>query len=102
MSRPELHLPSPRRACRAGAALAGFPVAPVGASLAELMNRVSHSSTRAALVYLHAKEEPDREVAETLNEIARCELKRSARGASATRSGTERARGRPKWASARG
>jgi hypothetical protein len=42
-----------------------------GASLAELMNRMGHSSTRAARVYLHAREERDRQLAATLDKMAR-------------------------------
>ena len=48
-----------------------------GASLAELMNRMGHSSTRAARVYLHAREERDRQLANTLDKMARRELRRS-------------------------
>jgi integrase len=48
-----------------------------GASLAEMMNRMGHSSTRAAQVYLHARRERDREIASTLDKMAKRELKRS-------------------------
>jgi len=41
-----------------------------GASLAELMNRMWHSSTRAAQVYLHARRERDREIASSLGRMA--------------------------------
>ena len=34
-----------------------------GASLKELMERMGHSSTRAALIYLHATRERDQEIA---------------------------------------
>ena len=46
-----------------------------GASLPELMNRMGHSSTRAAQVYLHARQERDRELAFTLDKMAKRELK---------------------------
>jgi integrase len=67
-----------------------------GASLAELMNRMGHSSTRAARVYLHAREERDRQLANTLDKMVRRELRRSSGGRNAGQSGTQRARGRPK------
>jgi site-specific recombinase XerD len=38
--------------------------AEAGASLAELMSRMGHASTRAAKVYLHAREERDRHLAD--------------------------------------
>jgi hypothetical protein len=68
--------------------------AEAGASLAELMTRMGHSSTRAARVYLHAREERDRQLAEMLGRMARRELKRSGTERNASRSGTYRARGR--------
>jgi integrase len=67
-----------------------------GASLAELMNRMGHSSTQAARVYLHAREERDRQFAGTLDKMARRELRRSGGARSGGQSGTQRARGRPK------
>ena len=63
-------------------------VAEAGASLAELMSRMGHSSTRAARVYLHAREERDQQLAATLDKMARRELKRFATGRNANRSGT--------------
>jgi integrase len=54
--------------------------AEAGASLAELMTRMGHSSTRAAKVYLHAREERDRQLAAVLDKMARHELKRSGTG----------------------
>jgi integrase len=65
-----------------------------GASLAELMNRMGHSSTRAARVYLHAREERDRQLASTLDKMARRELKRSASTRNTSRSAMQRARER--------
>jgi integrase len=67
-----------------------------GASLAELMNRMGHSSTRAARVYLHAREERDRQLASALDRMARRELRRSRSARNAGQSGTQRARRRPK------
>jgi hypothetical protein len=43
-----------------GSATARALTVEAGASLAELMNRMGRSSTRAARVYLHAREERDR------------------------------------------
>jgi len=38
-----------------------------GASLADLMARMRHSSTRAALIYQHTAREQDREIADALS-----------------------------------
>jgi integrase len=62
--------------------------AEAGASLAELMSRMGHSSTPVARVYLHAREERDQQLAATLDKMARRELKRSASIRNANRSGT--------------
>jgi integrase len=51
--------------------------AETGASLAELMNCMSHSSTRPAQVYLHAREERGQQIAATLDKVARRELSRA-------------------------
>jgi transcriptional regulator with XRE-family HTH domain len=51
--------------------------AETGASLAELMNRMGHASTRAAQIYLHARKERDREIATTLDRMAKRELKKA-------------------------
>ncbi|GAA3738034.1 hypothetical protein GCM10022402_17450 [Salinactinospora qingdaonensis] len=48
--------------------------AEAGASLRELMNRLGHSSTRAAMVYLHARDARARELADALGERAAREL----------------------------
>jgi integrase-like protein len=63
-----------------------------GASLAELMNRMGHSSTRAARVYLHAREERDRQLASTLDKMARRELRRSSSARNAGQSDATGAR----------
>jgi integrase len=41
--------------------------AQAGASLKELMARMGHSSTRAALIYLHASTERDHEIAQEIS-----------------------------------
>lgn len=64
--------------------------ADAGAGLRELMERMGHSTTRAALTYLHASDERQRAIAEALSKISNSELKR--RGSA--RSGTQRARKR--------
>jgi integrase len=63
-----------------------------GASLGELMNRMGHSSTRAARIYLHTREEREQQLAATLDKMARRELKASGAKRTARRSGTQRAR----------
>lgn len=40
-------------------------------SLRELMDRMGHASTRAALNYLHAREERDREIADGIEQMVR-------------------------------
>ena len=62
-----------------------------GASLRELMERMGHSSSRAALIYQHATRERDEEIAAGMGKLlseARKTGKRSGR------SGTQRARSR--------
>ncbi|MFC6560245.1 tyrosine-type recombinase/integrase [Nonomuraea cavernae] len=56
-----------------------------GASIRDLMTRMGHSSTRAAIIYQHSTDERQREVAQKLNDLAR--------GALDKPSGTQRARG---------
>lgn len=78
--------------------------AETGVSLAELMNRMGHSSTRAARIYLHARQERDKEIASTLGKMVARELKRSQKpkkpdpkeDGTGGRSGTQRARKRKK------
>jgi integrase len=71
--------------------------AETGASLAELMTRMGHSSTRAAMVYLHARQERDRQIAATLDKMARRELRQAGVTpvASEPPAGTQRARRGP-------
>jgi hypothetical protein len=78
--------------CHTGNAL----TAATGATLRELMDRMSHSSPRAALIYLHGSDARQQAIADGLSELAGPELLKggkrpSGRGASG-RSGTQRAR----------
>lgn len=68
--------------------------AAAGANLRELMARMGHSSTRAALIYLHSTDERQREIADALGALAADELKRKTGRARSSRgrSGTQRAR----------
>jgi integrase len=72
--------------------------ATAGANLRELMTRMGHSSTRAALIYLHSTDERQAAIADALGELAVRQLKRkpdrAQRRAPARRSGTQRARRR--------
>jgi integrase len=61
--------------------------AATGASLRELMSRMGHSTTRAALIYQHRTAERDRLIADSMSKLAEEELCRPA-----DRSGTGRAR----------
>jgi integrase len=72
--------------------------AAAGASLRELMDRMGHSSTRAALVYLHGSDARQHEIADRLSKLARAELNRPASTATGKPAGTRRARN-PKQAS---
>jgi integrase len=58
-----------------------------GASLRELMERMGHSSTRAAVIYQHRTMQRDKAIADAMGKRALAELKRS---------GTQRARGKKK------
>jgi integrase len=70
--------------------------AATGATLRELMDRMGHSSARAALIYLHGSDERQRAIADSLNKLAQLELELPSNGhpkrARAGRSGTQRAR----------
>jgi integrase len=67
-----------------------------GATLREMMDRMGHSSPRAALIYMHRNDARQREIADSLNKLARSELSRTGqRAKDGTRrkaSGTQRAR----------
>jgi integrase len=69
--------------------------ADAGASLRELMERMGHASTRAALIYLHSTDERQRKLADAVGKQARAELRkaRKPKGADAE-SGTKVARRR--------
>ena len=58
-----------------------------GVSLRELMERMGHSSPKAALIYQHRNMERDRAISDAMGKRAQAELKRS---------GTQRARGKKK------
>lgn len=60
-----------------------------GASLGELMERMGHSSPRAALIYQHATRERDEAIAAAMGQ-AFASSKR--KGTTRSRSGTQRAR----------
>jgi hypothetical protein len=49
--------------------------AAAGANLRELMERMGHSTTRAAMIYLHSTDERQRKVADALGDLARAELR---------------------------
>ena len=66
-----------------GNALAGEE----GASLRELMERMGHSSPKAALIYQHRTMQRDKQIADAMGKRAQAELRRS---------GTQRARGTKK------
>ena len=48
--------------------------ADAGASLRELMDRMDHSSIRAALIYLHSSDERQRKLADAVGQAARAAL----------------------------
>ncbi len=50
--------------------------ADAGANLRELMERMGHSSTRAALIYLHGGDERQRAIADTVSNMARKALRK--------------------------
>jgi integrase len=47
-----------------------------GANLRELMERMGHASTRAAMIYLHATADRDRAIADALGTLAQAEIER--------------------------
>ena len=81
----ELHLHDLRRT---GNMLA----AATGASLRELMERMGHSSARAAMIYQHASRDRDEAIAAAMGTA----LSAARKDARRSRSGTQRARGRGK------
>jgi integrase len=67
--------------------------ADAGANLRELMERMGHSSTRAALIYLHSTSERQRAIADAVGKQAKAALRQSKK--TETESGTKVARRRP-------
>lgn len=59
--------------------------ADAGANLRELMHRMGHSTTRAALIYLHSTDERQRTIAELIDQRARAELSKSGSGTEVAR-----------------
>lgn len=51
--------------------------ADAGANLRELMERMGHASTRAALIYLHSTSERQRKIADEVGKLARAELRKA-------------------------
>jgi len=47
-----------------------------GATLRELMDRMGHSTARAALIYLHGSDQRQREIAQALSDLAEAEINR--------------------------
>ena len=58
----------------------------------QLMERMGHSTTRAALIYLHATDERQRVVADAVDAAARTALGKDKKGRSRATSGTDLAR----------
>ena len=83
--------------------------AEAGATLRELMDRMGHSSTRAALIYLHATSQRQRTIADAVGDITRAALQESQDRPGSPPSGTdvahssegppENQRNRDPWAS---
>jgi integrase len=55
-------------------------IADAGANLRELMERMGHSSSRAALIYLHSTSDRQRTLADAVADRARTELDASSCG----------------------
>jgi integrase len=73
--------------------------ATTGATLREMMDRMGHSSPRAALIYMHRNDARQRKIADSLDKLARSELSRNGQrpkdSPQGKPSGTQRARKRP-------
>jgi integrase len=73
--------------------------ASAGANMRELMDRMGHSTARAAIVYLHSTDPRQRALADEVDKAVRAELRkarkkaRPKKAAKSTRSGTDMARG---------
>jgi integrase len=68
--------------------------ADAGANLRELMERMGHTSTRAALVYLHSTGERQRTLADAVGKLARSALRQAKRPDGGKASGAKVARNR--------
>ncbi|MFI7586986.1 tyrosine-type recombinase/integrase [Spongisporangium articulatum] len=66
--------------------------AATGASLRELMTRMGHGSTRAALIYQHASQDRDRAIADALDVVLDKHHQAAKQARTPNRSGTQRAR----------
>lgn len=64
-------------------------VAEAGANLRELMERMGHASSRAALIYLHSTQERQRVLADAIDERARPDLGADCCGVDVARDGQE-------------
>jgi len=62
-------------------------VAEAGASLGELMDRMGHASSRAALIYLHSTDDRQRALAEAVSKRARRDLRTASCGTYVARDG---------------
>ncbi len=67
--------------------------ADAGANLRELMERMGHSSTRAALIYQHSSIERQRTLANAVGEAARAALQKTRQPGKASGTGVARERG---------
>ena len=75
MMPPDLLRRCSRLSCRAAGGMYGRLLGGLGANLRELMERMGHSSTRAAMIYLHSTSERQRALADTLNALVATRLK---------------------------
>ena len=66
--------------------------ADAGANLRELMDRMGHSSTRAALIYQHSSSERQRTLADAVGEAARAALEKARQPGEASGTGVARER----------
>jgi integrase len=68
-----------------------------GATLRELMERMGHSSTRAALIYLHATRERDQRIAAGMGQLFKDASAARQAGTKSRTSGTQRARRKERY-----
>jgi hypothetical protein len=68
--------PAPARCAEPDNRHAGHTLtAEAGANLRELMERMGHTSTRAALIYLHSTSERQHTLADTVGKLARAQMR---------------------------